>query len=141
MQRGANAHCQVFLPGDVGKLVYQCLVPCRSQPDWLRPLRKGAGHCAYGQVAGKRVARVGSDRDRDAQASALGQLLDPVVPLGRLSWCGYLWEVKVIHSALDQHLQNAGRAKPARPIQVHVVRVHGDKGMEHQPGLFLHGHL
>ncbi len=41
MQRHPDAHCQVFLPGDIPELLHDLFIADRCQPDGLGPLRKG----------------------------------------------------------------------------------------------------
>ena len=59
MQRYANAYRQIFLAGDVGKVLHQIRVANRGQPNRLRPLREFSDRDICADVVAKGMARVG----------------------------------------------------------------------------------
>ena len=144
MQGDANADRQVLLAGDVAELLDQRRVAGRGQPDRLGPLREGAR-----VIAPVRELRVkawrGSEemRHRDAQAGALGQLLQAVVPLGRQARRGQMrCTLKWFMQPLEDHVRSVppGRNRPGSSARL-PSGFTPDDFVEHQPDLLFERHL
>ena len=81
-----DAHRSVLLSRHVPKAPHECRVTRGREAEWLRPLRKLSSGRTRAEHVLEVVARIGTDRDGNAEARPLGNLLQ-CVPL-RGKRCG-----------------------------------------------------
>ena len=84
-QRHLDADGAILLPRDVAEAPHERRVADRREPERLRPLRELPRRDARAEHVLEVVARIGADRERDAEPRSLGDLLQRVVLRGERS--------------------------------------------------------
>ena len=117
VKRDVDADGAILLARDLAEAAHELLVARRGEPDRLRPLREAATRPAHNRVLVERVARIGRDRDRDAEPGRLGEPLQAVVPFARPRAPGRRVDVEVVEVAIEDETRRAVAAERRRALE------------------------